>query len=327
MMPPVNTNDGAVPAQSVSTAPVVIVCAADDHYSLPMAVMLESLSSNANLSQRIDVHIIDCGLSGKDRERINSQMRPNLHFHWKPSSRSSDMGDPLWGHVSGATYERLLIDDYVPEETAFVLWLDCDLLVLDDVTRLFRRQRNAAVMWAVRDPFIPYISSPFGVHNWRELGLSSDTPYFNAGVMLIDMVHWRDAEVASRASEYIRKYENKVYFNDQEALNAIVGDNWMPIDDRWNYSANPFHAKRQNPGGDELAIIHFAGRIKPWDVPDLGPFQDTYFQYLDKTSWSGMRPQRSVRKLVVSWYVRSRLRSLTFWLENLHLRLRHLLGI
>ena len=165
------------------------------------------------------------------------------------------------------------------------------------------------------------------VHNWRELGLESNNPYFNAGVMLIDMVRWRDSEIASRASQYIRTYENKVYFNDQEALNAVIGDNWKPIDDRWNYSANPFHAKRQNLGGDEPAIIHFAGRIKPWDLPDLGPNQDLYFQFLDKTSWSGTRPQRSVRKLVVSWYVRSRLRLLTYWLENLHLRLRHLLGI
>ena len=182
-------------------------------------------------------------------------------------------------------------------------------------------------MLAVRDPFIPCVSSPFGVHNWRELGLTSKQPYFNAGVMLIDMNHWRASEIASRAGLYIQRYGKKVHFNDQEALNAVIGANWTPLNDRWNYSANPFHAKRQNLRGNKPAIIHFAGRVKPWDLPDLGASQNLYFQYLDKTSWHGTRPGRSAGNFLLSWYVRSNLRKLTYWLENLHLRLRHLLGI
>lgn len=308
-------------------APVVVVCAADDHYALPLGVMLESLSSHASPSRRIDVYIIDCGLSESARTRISAQVRSNLHFHWRPSTRSPDIGDPSWGHVSGATYERLFIEEYLPDDTTLALWLDCDLLVLDDITALFQHPLNGHTLWAVRDPFVQYVSSPFGVHNWRELGLTNNNPYFNAGVMLIDMVRWRTSEVASRALQHLRRYGKKVYFNDQEALNAVIGDHWIPLDDRWNCSTNPFHAKRQNPGSKEPAIIHFAGRIKPWNVPDLGAAQDLFFQHLDKTSWRGARPPRTVRNLLVSWYVRSRLRYLTYWLENQHLRLRHFLGI
>jgi len=318
-------NDGL--AKPNSTVPVVVVCAADDLYAMPLGVMLESLSSNANPSRRIDVTIIDCGISRSARLRINEQARPNLHFHWRPSTRSPDIGDPSWGHVSGATYERLLIEEYLPEDTTAALWLDSDLLVLDDITALFQRPLNGHVIQAVRDSFVPYVSAPFGVHNWRELGLKSSNPYFNAGVMLINMVRWRGCGIASRATQYIHHHRKKIYFNDQEALNAVIGDDWIPLDDRWNCSTNPFHAKKQNPGGHQPAIIHFAGRIKPWDVPDLGGAQDVYFRYLDKTSWRGTRPVRSVRKLLLSWYVTSNLRYLTYWLENLHLRLRHFFGI
>ena len=310
-----------------SAAPVVVVCAADDLYAMPLAVMLESLSSHADPLRRIDVYIIDCGISESARKRIDTQVRSNLYFHWRPSTRSPDIGDPGWGHVSGATYERLFIDEYLPDATSVALWLDCDLLVLDDITALFQRPLNGHTLWAVRDPFVRNVSSPFGVHNWLELGLLGNTPYFNAGVMLIDMVRWRALEVASRALQHIQRYGKKVFFNDQEALNAVVGDNWMPLEDRWNCSNNPFHAKQQKLGSDEPAIIHFAGRIKPWNVPDLGAAQDLYFQYLDKTSWCGKRPRRSAMNLVLSWYVRSHLRYLTYWLENQHLRLRHLLGI
>jgi len=313
--------------KSGSTAPVVVVCAADDRYAMPLGVMLESLSSHANSLRRIDVCIIDCGISESARSRINEQARPNLHFHWRASNRSPDIGDPSWGHVSGATYERLIIEEYLPDDTTVALWLDCDLLVLDDITALFQRPLNGHTVCAVRDPFVQYVSSPFGVYNWRELGLTNTNPYFNAGVMLINMVRWRASEVASHALQHIQRYGKKVYFNDQEALNAVIGDNWMTLDDRWNCSTNPFHAKKQNLGSDQPAIIHFAGRIKPWEVPDLGATQDLYFQYLDKTSWRGTRPHRSAKKLLVSWYVRSHLRYISYWLENQHLRLRHFLGI
>jgi lipopolysaccharide biosynthesis glycosyltransferase len=326
MESPTSTGNSNNSAKSVITEPVVVVCAADDRYAMPLGVMLESLSSHANPSRKIDVYIIDCGISDSARMRISGQTRLNLHFHWRPSTRSSDIGDPFWGHVSGATYERLLIDEYLPDDSTYALWLDCDLLVLDDITTLFRRPLNGQTMLAVRDPFIQSVSSPFGVHNWRELGLTGDNPYFNAGVMLIDMVRWRTGQVASLAMQHIRRHGKKVYFNDQEALNAVIGTNWIALDDRWNYSANPFHAKRQNPS-DEPAVIHFAGRIKPWDVPDLGAAQDLYFQHLDKTSWCGTRPRRSAKNHLVSWYLRSRLRYFTYWLENLHLKLRHLLGI
>ena len=272
------------------------------------------------------MYIIDCGISESARTRINAQTRPNLHIHWRPSTLSKEIGDHSWGHVSGATYERLLIDEYLPDETAVALWLDCDLLVVDDITTLFQRQFNGHTIQAVKDPFVPYVCSPFGVHNWRELGLKNNTPYFNAGVMLIDMDRWRATEVASRSLQHIQRYGKKVFFYDQEALNAVIGDNWIALDDRWNCSNNPFHAKKQNPRNNQPAIIHFAGRIKPWDVPDLGAEQDLYFHYLDKTCWRGARPDRSVKNLIVSRYVRSDLRYLTYWLENQHLRLRHFLG-
>jgi lipopolysaccharide biosynthesis glycosyltransferase len=324
---PTNTDEVNNLIRPVPIEPVTIICAADEHYALPLAVMLESLSSNANPSRRIDVYIIDCGLSESVRMRISKQVRPNLHFHWQLSTRSRDIGDPSWGHVSGATYERLIIDEYLPGDTTFALWLDCDLLVLDDITTLFQRPLKGHTLLAVRDAFIPSVSSRFGVHNWQELGLTKKQPYFNAGVMLIDMDRWRASEVASRAAQYIQRYGKKVYFNDQEALNAVIGDDWFSLDDRWNCSANPFHARQQSPDRDVPAIIHFSGRIKPWDLPDLGLSQKLFFHYVDKTSWRGNRPHRSAKNLLLSWYVTSHLRTFTYWLENQHLRLRHFLGI
>ncbi|HLF31570.1 MAG TPA: glycosyltransferase family 8 protein [Xanthomonadales bacterium] len=306
---------------------VTVICAADDRYALPLAVMLESLSAHADPAQLIEVYIIDCGLSAPRRARIETRARPNLRFHWRPSMRLPELGSPRWGHVSAATFDRLLIERYLPSTTARVLWLDCDLLVLDDITPLFSLPMNDSTLLAVPDPFIRTLGSPFGVQHWRDLGLPGDEAYFNAGVMLIDMVRWRATQVTSRAIDHVSRYRKELFFNEQEALNAVVAGQWAPLADRWNYSANRFHAKRQSLGCEQPAIIHFAGRVKPWNLPDLGPAQELFFTHLDKTAWCGARPNRTARNRLVSWYTRSRLRELTYPLENLYLRLSHYLGI
>ena len=64
-------------------------------------------------------------------------------------------------------------------------------------------------------------------------------------------------------------------FHDQDALNAILHDCWVPLHSRWN--AQSYILKREivNPrkkGEEEYeetrqqpAIIHFTGHIKPWN--------------------------------------------------------------
>lgn len=320
------TSGGEGMAGQEASLPAVLVCAADERYAMPLGVMLESVFAHASPACRIDVYIIDCGLRELTRAQIDSQTRSNLHLHWRPSVRSPELGEPLWGHVSGATYERLIIERYLPERIRRALWLDCDLLILDDVTALFRVPLQGRTLLAVRDPFIARVSSRFGVRDWRKFGLAPHDPYFNAGVMLVDLERWRRTAVATRATDYLREHGRKVYFNEQEALNAVIGKDWAPLDDRWNVSANPFHARRQHPGGGSPAIVHFAGRVKPWQVPDLGEMQECYFNQLDRTPWRGIRPQPTVRNRLLSWYVKSRLRHLTYWLENQHLWLSHLWG-
>jgi lipopolysaccharide biosynthesis glycosyltransferase len=302
-----------------------VICAADERYALPLGVMLESLLASTPCGNLPALHIVDCGLSADSRERIEAVAHGRARLVWQPSRRFAQLSDPPWGHVSGATYERLLIEDYLPAKAARALWLDCDLLLLDDATPLLEMDPGGAVLCAVRDPLVPRVSAPFGVHDWRRLNLAPETPYFNAGVMLIDLDRWRAMEVARRSLDYLETYGRAVWFNEQEALNAVIGNGWARLDDRWNLSANPVHARRQHPSGDP-AILHYAGRVKPWAVAGLGGIQDRYFRHLDNTPWRGIRPQRKPGSRLLAWYLGSNLRRMTYWLENQHMRLRHYWG-
>lgn len=305
---------------------VFVICAADEPYAPALAVMVESLACHAGPGSAFEVHIVDCGLSDESRAAISLQARSNVSISWRQPSTSEKTPEISWGHVSKATFQRLLIGEWVRPDVESVLWLDCDLLVLDDVARVYDVDVGDGVLAAVRDPFVRQVSSHFGVRQWRALGFGRDDPYFNAGVMRIDMQRWRSANVGELALDYLSRFGSRVYFNEQEALNAVLRGRWRRLEDRWNVSVNPFHARRQRYGDRGPAIVHFCGRVKPWAVPDLGGVHDQWFEYLDRTAWRDTRPPGSLKNRIISWYVGSRLRFLTYGLENQHLKLQHVQG-
>ena len=80
----------------------------------------------------------------------------------------------------------------------------------------------------------PYLGSAQPVPNYRELGLVPEAAYFNAGVLLIDVAAWRDAELSRRSLACLAQYRQHVYWWDQYALNVVLAGRWGPLDERWN---------------------------------------------------------------------------------------------
>jgi lipopolysaccharide biosynthesis glycosyltransferase len=307
--------------------PIIIACSTDNAYALPSAVMLKSIAVNADPSRKIVVYIVDNQVSSQNKERIAVAVENRLQLCWcKPEGLLPHI-EPQWGHVSSATYDKLFISRLLPEDIGKALWLDSDTLVLDDISRLFDTPMEGESLLAVPDPLIQKVSSTFGVQNWRKFGLSPADPYFNAGVLLVDVDHWRDDDIAGRALTHVLENGRRLFFFDQEALNVALAGKWNKLDDRWNYSANSQHAKFQSPEHDSPSIVHFSGGLKPWVYTDLGELQDLYFQYVDQTGWKGTRPEDSLQGKFVAWYIKSGIRKVLYPLENIRLWLRHRLRI
>jgi len=306
---------------------VTIACSADKAYALPLAVMLKSLAVNIDPARSVVVYIVDNGIGSDNKNHITQATKDKLELHWVDPGGLLPRIEPEWGRVSPATYDKLFLDRILPKGTNKALWLDCDMLILGDISKLFDTPMNDSRLLAVRDPLIQKISSWFGIRNWRELGLSPEGPHFNAGVLLVDLEAWRSDDIAGAALAYLMEFGKKVFFHDQEGLNAVLAGRWKALDDRWNYSANPQHARFQAIEPESPEILHFSGTLKPWVRPSLGKPQDLYFQYIDKTDWKGTRPRSNLRGKLLGWYIQSSMRKWFYPLENLRLWLLHRLQI
>lgn len=295
---------------------IAVAGATDARYAIPLAVMLYSVGHHAGPGVVVDAYIVDDGVTREDRAKVESSLPSNVHLHWVAAQGGLE-GLPTWGRMPLTTYRKLTVGEWTPTGLSRVIWLDCDLLVLDDISKLWRTPFRDELAMAVQDPRVPLASSRFGVAAWRELGIDAAAKYFNAGVMVIDLVGWREHGVSWRSLEYLRKYGDRVYFWDQEALNAVLSGRWGELDRRWNRHPSLEHVPGLRNGSDDRpGVAHFSGHLKPWNLSRRSANHSLYQDYLSRTAWADWVPANRWRDRFVAWYETTRVRPFLYPAER-----------
>lgn len=298
---------------------VVIVCASDERYVRPLSAMLRSVIDNLGDGYAASVYVLQSGIGDAGREAVTRGWPPHVVAHWVDAHESAFAGLPLWGRMPISTYFKLGLGDFLPIGEGRAIWLDCDVIVLDDLAELWRTPLGANVIGAAQDAVVPAVSSRCGIAAYRELGMNPDAKYFNAGVMLVDLEAWRSHGVRARAVEYLKRCESSVTFWDQEGLNVALAGAWAELDSRWNFNASIPGARETR---SELpSIVHFAGGLKPWRFRTRDELRSLYYVYLDRTAFRGWRPEPGMTGGIVSLYERSGLRKLMYPAENIAMRM------
>jgi lipopolysaccharide biosynthesis glycosyltransferase len=308
--------------------PIVIVCGADDHYVQPLAVMLRSAFANLSPERSVSLYLIDGGIQRNHKESLmRSWNQRSVSVHWLSPSESFFAGLPLWGRMPVSTYYKLLITKLLPPTLKKAIWLDSDLVVIGDLACLWDMDLGDRHALAVQDPAVPLVSSRDGIAHYHELDLSKDAKYFNAGVMVVNLDLWRRDDIPGCVLDYLRRYDGRVVFLDQEGLNAVLAGKWGELDPRWNHTTSVSERFRDGAQEWETArrrshpwIVHFTGNLKPWSYPQHNSAHALYFRYLDLTEWAGWRPKRRVSGLILGTYESSGLRHLLYPAEVLGMR-------
>lgn len=298
---------------AVTSDPIVIACAADEHYVMPLAAMIKSVLANIETSKRLLLYIIDGGIKAFNKERLEKCWASDrLEVHWVPPDHSLLSGLPLWGGMKISTYYRLMISSLLPDTCSKAIWLDSDMIVKGNLAKLWDIDLENKSVFAVQDLVVPFVSSHWGVAFYKELGIPADAKYFNAGVMVVNLKFWRNQAVTDQVLEYLRKHRDTVFFWDQEGLNAVLASQWGELDPRWNqissvsgrsfFSAAHLDQFVYQKVVNDPWIVHFAGTWKPWMYYNNNPARALYFQYLDMTSWAGWRPPRTVKSMILGIY-------------------------
>lgn len=284
---------------------------------MPMAVMVKSILDTLGPSQTIRLHLFDCGISHADKARLLDSWRDDrLHVVWYRIDLKRFRAYPLMAHLTRAAYARLLIPALLPSSVSKVIYLDADLLVLADIGGLWSEPFGGAACLAVQDISAPwmdcavtipnydrcgtYLGRHPAIPNYRELGFAPGDPYFNSGVLVMDLDWCRAEDISQKALGFLKANRRHVLWADQYALNVAFHGHWLPLDISWNQGAHIFHYPDwvHSPFDFETLsrcrfaprIVHFTTKDKPWMNPEGHPYSRLFFETLDQTAWSGSRP-------------------------------------
>jgi lipopolysaccharide biosynthesis glycosyltransferase len=298
---------------SLPSQGVTIVTLADDRYAVPLAVLGRSIAENLQPGRQARLYIIDGGIRADTKRRLAASWNPDrLSVEFIPPHFGHLHELPVWGRLPALTYARVFLPALLPEDCGKVILLDSDVMVLTDIERLWNLDLGNHSLLAAQDPAIPYVSSRGGLERYRDLGIPHGHPYFNAGVMLVNVDAWRRRQVPKWVMEFIQQHAGELNYCDQDGLNAVLWNDWSPLDARWQVqprllarggaSLPHLDASSRAALAADPWILHFSGRLKPWLYPGSSPTDRTFYHYLDQTSWSGWRPPFSLQAVLYRVY-------------------------
>ena len=299
---------------------ISLLFAADEGYAQHTAVAMMSALLRTARPECVTTYIIDGGLSADARRKIaaTAESRRSRAVFLTPPATAEDFY--VSAHLSRAAYLRLAMAELLPPQVERVIYLDGDLLVRDDIGKLWTSGLGGRPLGAVPD-FGIMASARTRREKAAVLGLGPREPYFNSGVLLADLAQWRGEDLGGRARALAA--EHHYPHHDQDALNALFRGRWQALPLRWNvippvwqlFSKVLRQSELRRAALDarrDIAILHYAGGAKPWEYPLTSGFNDVYYRVLGETAYrDAPMPQPRPEKRHPLWRQRARL-----WLAN-----------
>ncbi|RZL50319.1 MAG: glycosyltransferase family 8 protein [Pedobacter sp.] len=276
---------------------ISIVVASDNHYAILIGALLKSIEVNHKSGEPIDFYIIDDGISEKNKRKIeSSKISDQITVKWfeKKSIIPQGMSIPVDKSAFPlTTYLRLFAPYALAEDVERMIYLDVDTVVMTDISLLWNTDLQGSVIGAVLDLGKNVACEWGGIPNYKELGLAPDTKYFNAGIMLIDVLKWREQNISSKVINALQVHAKHVVLVDQYGLNVVFANKWQELDPKWNWFATNYTATPN--------IIHYLD-IKPIfkSYHSQEEYRVLFYEFLNQTPWKGFTPisdrHRVIRK-------------------------------
>lgn len=236
----------------------------DDNFWAPAYALMRSVCLFTHRRRDLVFHLFHRTLSPDhhaDLETIAGEFGARLVFH--PLDRDGLFADiarrmPENRRLTNIVYARLVIDRLLPPDVRRILYLDCDMLVRDAIETLYEIDMRGFPVAAVRDTIGAFITGGRDLNANRDIFDAAD-PYFNAGLLLIDVALWRAADIPARLEQALSEGIMQRIYYDQDLLNLVFKNDWLALPPRWN----TIDARLAHEGLDP-AILHYTGQAKPW---------------------------------------------------------------
>ena len=305
---------------------IPIFLSSDNNYAPFVATTIASICDNTKAF--CDFYILDGGISRKNKENIKKlKMRfKNFSIEFLSINQEVEFKNIEYKnfskYISISTYNRFLIPRLKPKLDK-ILYLDVDIIVKNDISELYNTDLKDYLLAAVPENIT---SSLDRLRYTRDLNLSIEHKYFNAGVLLINNRQWLIQDVLKDVFNTEHRYRNKLKLADQDILNIIFNNNYKELSAKYNVLNEDVYCEA--PYKELCSCIrHFNGPLKPWAINEkyskksymvrhisefckYAQMTSFYNELLDKCN-DPKQQEEIIRKLHLEFMVHKRVLALT----------------
>lgn len=245
-----------------------VAIAFDNNYLLPAYALLSSIFCN-NPQHEFHFHCILVDIS--ENEKLN--LKNYIERYHVSKVQIYQLEKALFEHFptlnrwNTSPYLKIFFPLLVDKSIDKLLFLDTDMIVVGNLNELYEIDLGEHPVGVVKDNYVK--SNPF----W-ELHLKDN--YFNTGMLLINLPVWNTLRISQRAIEFATKYPDKIFYVDQDALNAVMEDRQLLLPEKYNllytYIPQSQSKKFYSQFIKDKVIIHFTLQ-KPWHLLCKNPYR------------------------------------------------------
>lgn len=264
-----------IKSESVAKNGIVpIFFAVDDNYAPFLSVALLSMMDNASLDYEYKVYIMVDKISKENKDKILSIKHDNFTVEFVNVSKNiSKIKSKLHlrAYYTNSTYYRFFIPELFPQYDKG-LYLDCDIAVLGNISKLYETELGDNIVGAVNDRVVTDIPV-FSEYAEKFLSISNKS-YFNAGILVLNLKKMREENILVTIQKMMKWKQFRVA-QDQDYLNVICHNKVAYLDEKWNLTPFPYLDKNIKP-----YIVHYKINWKPWHYRGVN-YEEFFWKYAD----------------------------------------------
>lgn len=171
-------------------------------------------------------------------------------------------------------YARSYLADLLPPCVRKVVYLDSDLILVDDIAKLASTPLGESTILAAPEYCNANFTAYFTLTFWSNPSLSSTfagrTPcYFNTGVMVMDLDRWRRGGYTKKIEEWMELQKRmRIYeLGSLPPFLLVLAGGIAAVDHRWNQhglGGDNFRGLCRDLHPGPVSLLHWSGKGKPW---------------------------------------------------------------
>ena len=281
-----------------------IACCTNEKLAPIFGVVVTSVGINVT-SDDVTMHLLHNSLRSrtvKRLQKIAAKYKVDLDLKQIDTDILKDFYFDKSKHYGNVMmFARLLLSSVLPDLDK-IIYLDCDIVVLNDLQSLWNFDVSDVAVAMAPDFTLKDKST------LNRLGITTGY-YLNSGVILMNLDYWRKHDVQNRIFSYILEKGDKLIYNDQDALNSILQNEHEELHIKYNFSYYYFHRligvlykekiheiieARDNP-----IIFHYFGPLKPWSLGAYLPGKELFIKYQKLSGWNYKIIQKNIFRRIV----------------------------